>query len=82
MTVIWTVALAVPPFEFDAVTVNILTPDIAVGVPVITPVPAAITRPAGSEGLAVNDEAPLEGFTVGDQVAIATPFVRVRLVGE
>jgi hypothetical protein len=70
-----TVVLSVPP-ALVAVMVYVVFADIAVGVPVISPVLVLNDKPAGSPGL-IDQVVDAPPVLVADQLLIAKPVVKM-----
>ncbi len=79
MTVIVTVAVALPP-EFIAKTVYVLVEDNTVGVPEISPVEVANTSPVGNVG-EIDQEVTVPPVYCGVAVVIKVPFSNVNEFG-
>ena len=68
------------PPAFDAVTVEDVEEEIAVGVPPIAPVEVSKVRPEGRDG-EIDQDVTVPPLEVGVTVVIATPFVKTEELG-
>jgi len=76
LTVMSIVVVALPPL-LVAVTVYVVKAELTVGVPLISPVDASISRPVGSEG-AIDHVTTGPPLTLGMPVVIAVSLVSTK----